>query len=53
MELCTTDYSFKSIKNFVHEEAMSMELAQLNSIIPVFYGAMPNLGLVYQTGRAH
>lgn len=44
MELCATDYSYKSIKNFVHEEAMSMELAQLNSIIPVFYGAMPNLG---------
>lgn len=44
MELCTTDYSYKSIKNFVHEEAMSMELAQLNSTIPVFYGAMPNLG---------
>jgi len=44
MELCTTDYSYKSIKNFVHEEAMTMELVQLNSIIPVFYGAMPNLG---------
>jgi dimethylamine--corrinoid protein Co-methyltransferase len=44
MELCTTDYSYKSIKNFVHEEAMSMELTQLNTIIPVFYGAMPNLG---------
>lgn len=45
MELCSTDYSYKQLKNFVHEEAASMELIQLNSVIPVFYGAMPNLGL--------
>lgn len=44
MELCTTDYSYKGIKNFVHEEAMTMELAQNNCIMPIFYGAMPNLG---------
>ena len=44
MELCTTDYSYKSIKNFVQEEAMTMELAQNNCIMPIFYGAMPNLG---------
>lgn len=44
MELCTTDYSYKSIKNFVAEEAMTMELAQNNCLMPLFYGAMPNLG---------
>ena len=45
MELCSTDYSFKSLKNFIHCEAATMEQVQLNSIIPIFYGAMPNLGL--------
>lgn len=45
MELCNTDYSYKAIKGIVHEEAMAMELVQNNSIMPVFYGAMPNLGL--------
>ncbi len=44
MELCTTDYSYKSIKNFIAEEAMTMELAQNNCMMPIFYGAMPNLG---------
>ena len=44
MELCTTDYSYKSIKNFIAEEAMTMELAQNNCVMPIFYGAMPNLG---------
>lgn len=44
MELCTTDYSYKSIKNFVQEEAMSMEFAQNNCIMPIYYGAMPNVG---------
>ncbi|ATW26132.1 [dimethylamine--corrinoid protein] Co-methyltransferase [Candidatus Formimonas warabiya] len=45
MELCATDYSYKALKNIVSEEAMAMERAQLNCIIPIFYGAMPNLGL--------
>lgn len=45
MELCNTDYSFKAIKNIGPEEAMAMELAQMNCIMPVFYGAMPNMGL--------
>jgi len=45
MEMCYTDYSYKAIKNIAAEEAMQMEHAQMNCIIPVFYGAMPNLGL--------
>jgi len=45
MELCNTDYSYKALKNIVQEEAMAMEQAQLNCIIPILYGAMPNLGL--------
>ncbi len=45
MEIGNTDYSYKALKNIVREEAASMELTQLNSIIPVFYGAMPNVGL--------
>ncbi len=45
MEICNTDYSFKQIKNIVYEEAMAMERAQMNCIMPIFYGAMPNMGL--------
>jgi len=44
MELCNTDYSYKAIKNIVPEEAMAMEHAQMNCIMPIFYGAMPNMG---------
>lgn len=45
MELCNTDYSYKQLKNIVYEEAMAMERAQMNCIMPIFYGAMPNMGL--------
>jgi len=45
MEICNTDYSYKQIKNIVYEEAMAMERAQMNCIMPIFYGAMPNMGL--------
>lgn len=45
MELCNTDYSYKAIKNIAPEEAMAMEQAQKDTIIPLFYGAMPNMGL--------
>jgi len=45
MELCSTDYSFKAIKNIAPEEAMAMEQIQQTAIIPLFYGAMPNMGL--------
>jgi dimethylamine--corrinoid protein Co-methyltransferase len=45
MELCNTDYSYKMVKNIAPEEAMQMEQAQQDVTIPLFYGAMPNLGL--------
>lgn len=45
MELCNPDYSWKAIKNIAPEEAMMMEQVQQTTTIPVFYGAMPNLGL--------
>lgn len=45
MELCNTDYSYKVLKGIVAEEGMAMEAAQQQCILPLFYGAMPNLGL--------
>lgn len=39
------DYSYKAVKPVMHNEAAVMELAQLNSVMPVLYGSMPNLGL--------
>ena len=44
-ELSHVDYSFKPVKPIVHEEVPAMEQAQLLMVAPVFYGAMPNLGL--------
>lgn len=44
-ELAHIDYSFKPVKPIIHDEVCAMHHAQLNTIIPVFYGAMPNLGL--------
>ena len=44
MELSHLDYSFKSVKAIAHEERQAMEQIQLNTIIPVLYGAMPNVG---------
>ncbi len=45
MELAMTDYSYKAVKTIAPEEAMAMEHAQMNCIMPIFYGAMPNMGL--------
>jgi len=45
MELAHVDYSFKQCKSILSEEKITMQHAQLNTIIPLFYGAMPNLGL--------
>ena len=39
------DYSYKPAKAIISEERQMMEQIQLNATIPVFYGAMPNLGL--------
>lgn len=44
-ELGHIDYSYKQIKPILHDERAVMEYAQMNTIIPLLYGAMPNLGL--------
>ena len=48
MELGHADYSIKPCKAIAFDEAHHMENAQMVSIIPIFYGAMPNLGTYYQ-----
>lgn len=45
IEVGHVDYSFKPSKAVVYEERQQMEQIQLNTVIPVYYGAMPNLGL--------
>ncbi len=45
LDLGNIDYSFKSVKAILHDEAKVMENVQMNTIMPVLYGAMPNLGL--------
>ncbi len=45
IEVGHSDYSFKPVKAIIAEERQSMEQIQLNATIPVYYGAMPNLGL--------
>ncbi len=47
MELGHIDYSFKAIKPIIAMEQQETENCLLNVIIPLFYGAMPNLGLYY------
>lgn len=38
------DYSYKAVKSVLHDEAAVMELTQMNAVMPVLYGSMPNLG---------
>lgn len=45
MELAHVDYSYKALKAIVAEEKTELESALLNTMLPLFYGAMPNLGL--------
>ena len=45
LDLGNIDYSYKSVKAILYDEAKVMENVQLNTIMPVLYGAMPNLGL--------
>ena len=49
MELGHADYSIKPCKAIALDEAHHMENAQMVSIIPLFYGAMPNLGTYYRS----
>lgn len=48
LELAHIDYSFKAVKPIVVFEKPIMEQALLITIPPLFYGAMPNLGLYSQ-----
>ena len=48
MEIGHPDYSYKPVKPIVSLEAIGVEQALLTTIIPVFYGAMPNFGLYAQ-----
>lgn len=48
MELCHVDYSYKPLKPIVTMEQPIMEQALLGTHVPLFYGAMPNLGLYSQ-----
>jgi dimethylamine--corrinoid protein Co-methyltransferase len=47
MELGHIDYSFKPVKPVIAMEQQELENALLTTILPLYYGAMPNLGLYY------
>lgn len=47
-ELGHIDYSFKPVKPVISMEQQEMENALLATVIPLFYGAMPNLGTYYR-----
>jgi len=47
IELGHIDYSYKVIKPIVAQEQAHLERALLSTVAPVFYGAMPNLGLYF------
>jgi dimethylamine--corrinoid protein Co-methyltransferase len=47
MELGHIDYSYKPVKPVIAQEQQTMESCQMNMVIPLLYGAMPNLGLYY------
>lgn len=48
MELGHIDYSFKPVKPIISMEQQAYEAASLNTIVPLFYGAMPNMGQYYK-----
>ena len=48
LEFSHIDYSFKPAKHIVHEDVPLFELLQSLTVAPLFYGAMPNLGLYTQ-----
>ncbi|MCF8069461.1 MAG: hypothetical protein K9L30_12830 [Desulfobacterales bacterium] len=48
LELAHIDYSYKPVKPIVTFEKPVMEQAQLLTIPPLLYGAMPNMGLYSQ-----
>ena len=46
-QLGHNDYSIKPVKPLIYYEMQAMEQIQLLSTVPMFYGAMPNMGLYY------
>lgn len=46
-ELAWTDYSLKAVKPIIANEMQAMEYINSLSIVPLLYGAMPNMGLYY------
>jgi len=48
LELCHVDYSYKPLKPIVSYEQATLEQALAVTHAPLFYGAMPNLGLYTQ-----
>ncbi len=47
-DLGFTEYTFKAIKPIVRYESQEMHNAQQNNVMPILYGAMPNLGFYTQ-----
>lgn len=48
MELGHIDYSFKPVKPVIAMEQQEYENALLSTIVPLFYGAMPNMGTYFR-----
>jgi dimethylamine---corrinoid protein Co-methyltransferase len=48
LEMAHVDYSYKPVKSIVSWEQSAVEQALLITVPPMFYGAMPNLGLYSQ-----
>jgi dimethylamine--corrinoid protein Co-methyltransferase len=48
VDFCHVDYSYKAVKPIVGMEQPVLEQALLVTHVPVFYGAMPNLGMYSQ-----
>lgn len=47
-ELSDPDYTYRQVKPTLRDDIPMMEQAQLLMVVPVFYGAMPNLGIYAQ-----
>lgn len=47
-ELSDPDYTYRQVKPTLRDDIPMMEQAQLLMVAPVFYGAMPNLGIYTQ-----
>lgn len=47
-DLGFTEYTYKAVKPIVRYEAQEMRNAQQNNVMPILYGAMPNMGFYTQ-----